>query len=145
MIYAPEDISQAKSATVFMAGSIDMGKAVDWQQAMLKKTKGLNITYLNPRRPDWDSSCKEEIENEKFSEQVNWELDSLDTCDTIVLYFTKDSKAPISLLELGLNAGSGKMLVCCPKGYWKKGNVDIVCKRNDIQFFAWRRQHRGCL
>ena len=52
MIYAPEDISQAKSATVFMAGSIDMGKAVDWQQQMFKKTKGLNITYLNPRRVD---------------------------------------------------------------------------------------------
>jgi hypothetical protein len=135
MIYAPDDISQAKTATVFMAGSIDMGKAVDWQQQMFKKTKDLNITYLNPRRPDWDSSWKQEIENEEFSKQVNWELDSLDVCDTIVLYFSKESQAPISLLELGLNAGSGKVLVCCPKGYWKKGNVDIVCKRNDIPVF----------
>ncbi len=135
MIYAPDDVGQAKSATIFMAGSIDMGKAVEWQQQMFKKTKDLNVTYLNPRRTDWDSSWKEEIENEKFSEQVNWELDSLDACDTIVLYFSKESKAPISLLELGLNAGSGKMLVCCPKGYWKKGNVDIVCQRNDIPVF----------
>jgi hypothetical protein len=36
------------------------------------------------------------------------------------------------LLELGLFARSGKMVVCCPGGYWRRGNVQIVCKRFGI-------------
>lgn len=42
------------------------------------------------------------------------------------------TKAPITLLELGLFATSGKLVVCCPEGYFRKGNVDIVCRRHGI-------------
>jgi hypothetical protein len=31
-----------------------------------------------------------------------------------------------------LFAASGKLLVCCPPGYWRKGNVDVVCARYSI-------------
>jgi len=48
------------------------------------------------------------------------------------MYFDPNTKSPISLLELGLHANSGKMIVCCPKGFWRKGNVDIVCERYDV-------------
>ena len=40
--------------------------------------------------------------------------------------------SPISLLEFGLHARSGKMVVFCPEGFWRKGNVDIVCERYGI-------------
>jgi hypothetical protein len=51
------------------------------------------------------------------------------------MYFSPDTKSPISLLEFGKFAESGKMLVCCPTGFWKKGNVDIVCERYGIPLY----------
>jgi hypothetical protein len=48
------------------------------------------------------------------------------------MYFDENTKSPISLLELGLYASSGKMIVYCPEGFWRKGNVDIVAQRYDI-------------
>jgi hypothetical protein len=42
------------------------------------------------------------------------------------------TKSPISLLELGLHANSSKLIVCCPEGFYRKGNVDIVCKKYGI-------------
>jgi hypothetical protein len=40
-----------------------------------------------------------------------------------------DTKAPISLLELGLFARSDRVVVGCPDGFWRRGNVEIVCQR----------------
>jgi hypothetical protein len=48
------------------------------------------------------------------------------------MYFDPTTKSPISLLELGLHARTGKLIVCCPEPFWRKGNVDIVCKSYDI-------------
>jgi hypothetical protein len=36
------------------------------------------------------------------------------------------------MLELGLFARSGKLVVCCTDGFWSKGNVEIVCARHGI-------------
>jgi len=49
------------------------------------------------------------------------------------MYFDKNTKSPITLLELGLFARSGKLVVCCPDGFWRKGNVAIVCERYRVQ------------
>ena len=48
------------------------------------------------------------------------------------MYFDPNTKSPISLLELGLFAHSKKLIVCCPEGFWRKGNVDIVCDKYGI-------------
>ena len=48
------------------------------------------------------------------------------------MYFDKETQSPISLLELGLFARSKKMFVCCPEGFWRNGNVDIVCKKYGV-------------
>lgn len=72
------------------------------------------------------------MSNPQFKEQIDWELEGLDQADLIVMYFDKDTKSPISLLELGLYAASGKMVVCCPDGFWCKGNVDIVCNKYQV-------------
>lgn len=49
------------------------------------------------------------------------------------MYFDPSTKSPISLLELGiLTANPNKLLVCCPEGFWRKGNVDVVCRKYNI-------------
>lgn len=120
---------------VFLAGSIEMGKAENWQKELVEGLSGHeNEPYiiLNPRRDDWDSSWEQKITNDNFREQVRWELTALDEADIIVMYFDPNTMSPISLLELGLYATSGKMIVYCPEGFWRKGNVDIVCHKYGI-------------
>ena len=41
--------------------------------------------------------------------------------------------SPISLLELGLFAREHKMIICCPDGFWRRGNVDIIAQRYYIK------------
>lgn len=124
---------------IFLAGTIDMGNSIDWQQKVIDHFQDLDnekeIIILNPRRNDWDSSWVQTIENEQFRGQVNWELDALEASDFIIMFFDKNSKSPISMLELGLFADSKKMLVCCEEGFWRKGNIDIVCQRKGIPTF----------
>ena len=131
VIKAPSRWTHRRPA-VFLAGSIDMGKAVNWQDALSEGLSHLPIAILNPRRDDWDASWEQDISHPQFREQVEWELDSLDACDVIAMYFDPNGPAPISLLELGLHASSGKLVVCCPPGYWRRGNVQIICARYDI-------------
>jgi hypothetical protein len=92
--------------------------------------------FFNPRRDDWDSSWEQKQSNTQFNYQVNWEMDKLRDSDLIFMYFSPETKSPISLLELGLHANDRKLIVCCPEGFWRKGNVDIVCTRNNIQCFT---------
>jgi len=34
-----------------------------------------------------------------------------------------------------LYAHSRKIFVVCPEGFWRRGNVEIVCNRYDIRLF----------
>lgn len=135
----PTNKIETDGIKVFLAGTIEMGNSIDWQQKIIddlyESYQDKEITILNPRRKDWDSSWLQTIENEQFNEQVNWELDALDVSNFIIMFFDKKSKSPISMLELGLYADSKKMLVCCEEGFWRKGNIDIVCKRKGIPTF----------
>ncbi len=129
---APESYSTDGKPSIFLAGSIEMGTADDWQAKVCKILKNKDIVILNPRRLKWDPTWEQRMSNPKFTEQVVWELDSLGSCDAIMLYFDPTSKAPISLLELGLCCNADKLIVMCPDGYWRKGNVEIVCDRFDV-------------
>jgi hypothetical protein len=126
-------LNKKRYLTVFLAGSIEMGKAADWQTKVSEGLKDYaNVVILNPRRDDWNSSWKQKITNPQFKEQVTWELRAQEDCDLIVMYFDDETKSPITLLELGLFARDRKLIVCCPKDYWKSGNVDVVCERYDV-------------
>lgn len=118
---------------VFLGGSIEMGVAENWQEKLVTAMTDKPIKFLNPRRDSWDPTWEQKITNPKFAEQVLWELNNLEAADAIVIYFDPNTKSPISLLELGLHARSGKLIVLCPEGFWRKGNVDIVCKNYDIK------------
>jgi hypothetical protein len=49
------------------------------------------------------------------------------------MYFAPDTKSPITLLELGLASRSGRLVVCCPAGFWRRGNVEVVCARHGVR------------
>lgn len=97
----------------------------------LKKAKKIDYIF-NPRRDDFEPNAEQKKENKYFHDQVSWELNALEVAETILMYFAPDTKAPITLLELGLFADSKKLIVCCPKDFWRRGNVEIICERYNI-------------
>lgn len=118
--------------TVFLAGSIEMGTAENWQDQMAQALAHENLTLLNPRRDHWDPTWEQTITNPQFRGQVEWELEAQERAAMIVMYFAPSTRSPITLLELGLFASSGKLVVCCPDGFWRQGNVEVVCDRYQI-------------
>ena len=124
---------------VFLAGSIEMGKAGDWQQQVQQALAAEGVLMLNPRRADWNPAWRAEADEPEFRRQVEWELAALEQADLVLMYFAPGTQSPITLLEFGLYARSGKLLVAAPAGYWRKGNLDITGDRyqvpryNDLQ------------
>ena len=121
--------------TVFLAGTIELGKADDWQKRVEVEISHLKVNVINPRRDVMDPDMPQNYDNPEFYQQCAWELNGLDKSDVIFMCFDPTCKSPISLLELGLYADSGKIMVVCPEGFWRKGNVDIVCEKYDIPLF----------
>lgn len=136
---APEKTPRVNRISLFLAGSIDMGSAVDWQTQVSEALSDYAVDIYNPRRTDWDSTWEQNIRNDKFREQVEWELKHLDKADFICFYFDPNGQAPITLLELGLHKRDN-IIVCCPEGYFRKGNVDVVCNYYGINK-AYSLQH----
>lgn len=132
-IKAPNSFSAAERPWIFLAGSIEMGVAEMWQERVVALLSFQPGTILNPRRDDWDSSWEQSIQNMRFREQVEWELLAMEECDKLLMYFSPGTKSPITLLELGLFAHDPKLVVCCPQGYWRKGNVDMVCRHYGVK------------
>jgi hypothetical protein len=122
--------------SLFLAGSIEMGLAEPWQAALEQSLADLPVVILNPRRDEWDSSWEQSIDNPPFRQQVEWELEAQERASLIAMYFAPATKAPITLMELGLFARSGKLLVCCPVGFWRRGNVEVVCARYGVPLVA---------
>ena len=118
--------------SIFLAGSIEMGRAEPWQAAVEQALSAEEVAILNPRRDEWDASWEQSIHNPQFRGQVEWELAGQEAATVIAMYFAPATKAPITLLELGLFARSGKVVACCPAGYWRRGNVEVVCARYGV-------------
>jgi hypothetical protein len=137
--YEDRDWQDHEGPRIFLAGSIDMGRAVNWQTTIENALQDYRVTILNPRRDDFDAKLVQDINNPPFRDQVDWELDAIAASDFILFYFDPKGQAPITLMELGITAeryrqGDGPLpYVCCPQGYWRKGNVDIVCDRYGIK------------
>jgi nucleoside 2-deoxyribosyltransferase len=125
-IQPPNEIIENGFIKIFLGGSIEQGKAIDWQKEIMETLKDESIIFMNPRRSDWNSDWKQSIDNPQFNEQVTWELKSLEQADFIVMFIDPTTLSPITLMEIGLHARSGKMVVCCAEGFWRKGNVDIL-------------------
>jgi len=144
MIRPPYKIMESvntNSIKIFTAGTIDQCLVEPWADKVFEffhnKYPYINngITIINPRRTEWDSSWEQTYENPQFYQQVNWELNGLEQSNFIIINILPDSKSPITLLELGLFAKSGNVLVCCPQGFYRKGNVDVVCERYGVPIY----------
>lgn len=123
---------------LFLAGSIDMGNAVDWQKQVVDALKDTELTIFNPRRDDWDSTWVQDITNPQFREQVERELRFLTSSNHVIVVFDPAGKAPITLMELGLvasNTDNHNIYVVCPKGYWRRGNVQVLCNKYKIPLY----------
>ena len=138
-------IDGMKSVRLFLAGSIEMGKAIEWQKEIVSylkrakfKNKKINeIIVCNPRRDNWDSSWKQEAKNPEFSKQVEWELENIEDSDIVAFFLQPGTSSPISLLELGIVARDcfrmvNRVVVLCPDGFHRKGNVDITAMMYDM-------------
>ena len=133
VFYPPQRVVGHQKKIVFLAGSIEMGAAKEWQQQAIELFDSLipeeeknDYLILNPRRPDWDSSWKQAYEDPQFYQQVKWELSGLQKANYVLVYFDPATKSPVSMLELG--AFHNKAIVVCPEGFWRKGNIDIFCE-----------------
>lgn len=123
---------------IFLAGSIEMGKAVDWQAEVTETFRDDDDVYiLNPRRDDWDSSWTQSIDNEQFRTQVEWELEGLNNADIVFMYFAPGTQSPITLLEFGLMVShlGHRLVVVCPEGFWRRGNLEVTCAYWDVPLY----------
>lgn len=95
-IYPPQYLENLNGIKNFLAGSIDNGKSINWQENITKLINKIDpkINILNPRRPDWDAYSEQSIQNNYFFQQVNWELDNLDIADIVIFYFAPNSVSP---------------------------------------------------
>lgn len=132
------DESDDEKVSVFLAGSIEMDKAEKWQNKVIDHLSHLQVAVFNPRRESWDSSWKQEMSNPQFNEQVNWELDQLNEADVIFFYFDPATKSPITLMELGYVLGqrATNVIVVCPHGFWRRGNIEIICSRSNVPLLS---------
>lgn len=142
-IKAPEHVVGllTPKASIFLAGTIDNGNSADWQANMVASLADIpDLDIYNPRRNNWDSTWKQDYSSPKFKGQVDWELEKIEFSDIVFFYIGKDSKSPISLMELGLVATSEDQIVIvfCEDGFYRKGNVDAICTRYElIQVNSW--------
>ncbi len=135
VFHPPTPAPNTNRPSIFLGGSIDMGKAIDWQAQVIESLHDVSVDLYNPRRPDWDATWEQSFHHQGFRGQVEWELDHLDRATLAFFYFDPKGLSPITLMELGLHARSGKVIVCSPPGFWRRGNVEIVCLRHHIPFF----------
>jgi len=126
-----KESNRLNSKSVFLAGTIDNGDSLNWQDKVIIELINLgvkNLEIYNPRREHWNNNhSKEEIEK-----QIKWEQDHLDSADVIAMVLLDDSKSPISLLELGLYARTNKVIVFCTPKFYRWDNVRLTCEKYNI-------------
>ena len=94
MLKPPTPLPSTFGRSVFLAGSIEMGQAEDWQSMMERALDDLDVLILNPRRDAWDSTWAQSLANVEFREQVEWELAAQERAALIAMYFAPSTRAP---------------------------------------------------
>ena len=120
---------------IFLAGSIEMGKAEDWQQKVITAVSDFEKVIYNPRRENFP------INDPNASEQqIVWEFNHLRDSDIIIFWFSKGSLNPIVLYELGKwgNSTNKPIFVGCDQEYERKLDVEIQTKlaRGNIKIYS---------
>lgn len=135
---APEIPSRTHFRSVFLAGSIEMGAAEEWQDIFIqiadKEFYG-DWAIFNPRRKEWDSSWKQSITDPQFYQQVDWELTWLQRSTHKIFYFAPNTMSPITLMELGKFGSRIASYVICSPEYQRRGNVEVFCHKFQVPMF----------
>lgn len=134
-VKAPGSYEKHLKYTIFLAGAIDQGSAVDWQKKVARALDDLDVLVLNPRRDDWDETWEQCQHCEPFRGQVMWEIQAQEDSDMNIFVFTKDSKAPITFFELGAFGTRKDAIVCAEEGFYRQANLDIYCEHFNIPMY----------
>lgn len=117
---------------IFLGGSIENGKAENWQEAAARRFSNSGVLFLNPRREVWDEGLQEK----EMRQQIRWELDALDYSNARVINFLPGTVSPISLLEMGIYLREpSRLFVVCTKDYFRYMNVKLTCERHFADVF----------
>lgn len=117
-----KNLGRKSCPTLFLAGSIS--GAWNWQKEMANKLRQYYHIF-NPRRGNYNS-----FSPEMEREQITWEYIHLEYCDNILFYFSHETLAPITLLELGAYLDYGRknqknIYICINPEYKRKNDVLI--------------------
>lgn len=139
VVVAPTKYKLApEKVRLFLAGSIEQGTAEMWHSrvidSLVECSSANDIQIFNPRRESWDSTWPQDPAHKEFNEQVNWELGAISDSDVVFFWFDKNTRSPITLLELGLCLADLEKhtIVFCPPEFWRYGNVKITCDQYGV-------------
>lgn len=130
----PEYPKYSGHKSLHLAGSIEEGRAVPWQRQMELSLHDLPITITNPCREPWEVDRSQGSRDAALRHQTVWELSCLEKANLICFFFDANTVDVVPLMELGLWAASGKVIVCCDPRYWRAGNVHLVCERYQVPY-----------
>jgi hypothetical protein len=125
--------------SVFLGGTIDGGRAPDWQRRLVEAVDGvellledhappIRVLWLNPRRSVWDDSIA-------AREQVIWEYRAQVSVDVRVYWFEPGHLSPVTLSEVAA-FGQGAIVGCDPS-YAYYANVEMYMAHNGTLVHTW--------
>lgn len=125
--------------SVFLGGSIEMGRAELWQPRVAPRFLDAGISVLDPRRDDWDADLPHDpTPGSPFEQQVSWELDSI--IDRVDLVFFRicggETTAIISMFEMGVTLEMRKPVVIqADQDYMRYGNIVISARKYGVPVY----------
>ncbi|ODA76864.1 hypothetical protein RJ55_07380 [Drechmeria coniospora] len=153
VVNAPATVPDANPARPiwFLAGTTAKTNDGDWRERSVELLKGYDLDLYNPTRNDWGPDWKNSLSDANFRTQVNWEHRNMERAETIVVFLHRQTRAEISLMELGLHTkdASKTILVYADPEYALRGNVEALAenyKKHNIRLFQSERQlHQAML
>lgn len=134
-VKATDNVDTSK-LMIFLGGTIDNGNSYNWQKDLVERLRlelPDTVVAINPRRDDWNTNWKQDYSDPKFKQQVDWELFHLHISDIVFFFIGKNSKSPITLMELGVaSVANDRVIVFCEEGFYRKGNVDAICETFEL-------------
>lgn len=114
---------------IFLAGSMAAKSEINWRQTVVDELQE-SYHFLDPTNPNHDT-----LEDLEMRKHIKWELDELKKADYIIMNFLPDSLSPISMVELGMYIATNKLIVVCPKEFYKWRYIDTLCKEYNTPIF----------
>ena len=132
MIFTSENklpIKENEKNYIFLAGSMDFNISENWRKQVIDILSNTNCLF-DPTNKNHDK-----LNERQMKEHIEWELDALLMSDKILLNFLPNALSPISLVELGLYVSTKKMIVVCPKEFYKSKYVYTLCEKYNTPIF----------